>query len=499
MKKYLLLAFVLLSSAHLTVAERFIIENYLGISCLRHKIKSEETFYKIARQYFVRPSTLALVNNVKNVESLEQRVLYIPLTETNFYQTKGILGGVFDFNPVYYTIQKESDFEEVAKQFFVSTIELKKWNSTASTISKGEKLVVGWLKQQRDPATAKAPTFILKEKILYGTSDERLEAKMNADKKDLPSSTPSFVDYSLPKNAVPVQSKEINKNENLQIVSANIPQGNKVENKKMLNATDAKNVQVASRERKTAPKLTKSERIERKSPVSLEISKAEREFLKENAEKNQVKKKGKSQIGIWSKVKKLTQNSYARKKAKEKYEGQESLTASKTAKKFVRRVPITNDKSMTAKVVTKKPKPSKPVLAKLKEVKEKSAVSTKPIIIDKTYKVEVEKAEVKEAPNKPVYVENKLLRLTLLKSMKGRIAFFYSGTAGAKFYVFTNLAAKGGVIKLTNLTNNKYILAQVIGPLPEVDRKRGYIVKLSDNSRRIIGVKSKSFTAKVNY
>jgi len=478
MKKYLLLAFVLLSSAHLTVAERFIIENYLGISCLRHKIKSEETFYEIARQYFVRPSTLALVNNVKNVESLEQRVLYIPLTETNFYQTKGILGGVFDFNPVYYTIQKESDFEEVAKQFFVSTIELKKWNPTASTISKGEKLVVGWLKQQRDPATAKAPTFILKEKILYGTSDERLEAKMNADKKDLLSTTPSFVDYSLPKNAVPVQSKEINKNENLQIVSTNIPQGDKVENKKRLNATDAKNVQVASRERKTTPKLTKSNRIKRKSPVSLEISKAEREFLKENTEKKQVKKKSQSQIGIWSKVKKLTQNSYARKKAKVKYEGQES---------------------MTAKVVTKKPKPSKPVLVKLKEVKEKSAVSTKPIIIDKTYKVEVEKAEVKEAPNEPVYVENKLLRLTLLKSMKGRIAFFYSGTAGAKFYVFTNLAAKGGVIKLTNLTNNKYILAQVIGPLPEVDRKRGYIVKLSDNSRRIIGVKSKSFTAKVNY
>jgi hypothetical protein len=490
------------------VAEQFIIENYLGISCLRHSVKNNETFYTIARQYFVRPSTLALVNNVKDVEYLDQAMLYVPLTETNFYQTKGNLGTIYDFAPVYYIVQNETNFNEVSEQFFVSATKVKQWNQNVAEVSKDEKLIVGWLKSQKNLALAKAPAFIRKEKILFGNSEEKLEAKKAASKKDLATTAPNFADYSLPKNTMPSGDKELPRKENLlsgangsfkKQEDQNLDKLSRIEKETATSRME----EIVNRDIANSAEVKRVYKSEEKASETqlVKITEAEKEFLQKDKVKDTKAPRAKSSGELWKKVRKLTQNSYVRKKEKAKLEKRQTPAVAQPSKSPIR-LPKKKTMPVVRRVVkVEKEESTKPKLLVLeaKEVANEENLNSTSTVIDKTYKVEVEEVEAREEPNKPVYVENKLMRLTLLKSMKGRIAFFYSGTAGAKFYVFTNLAAKGGIIKLTNLTNKKYILAQVIGPLPEVDRKRGYIVKLSDNSRRIIGVKSKSFTAKVNY
>ncbi len=531
MKKYLLSTLLALIFAFASNAQQYIVENYLGINCLAHEVKNNETFYEVAQRYFVRPSTLAMVNGKDNsiaVSSGEK--LYIPLTETNFYTINNLESSKFTFEPVYCVLDRESTMDEIETAYFISEQNIRDWNKGDINIQRGNKLIIGWLKYEKDLAIAKAPSFVRKEKILFGNAAEKEEARNEMGNYEIAKNTNSKIpDYSIPATSIPENSRST-KQENDGLTALAVSKKKQASPQKVKKKKQSLKKEVSKKVNKPA------ETIKSTDVSTPQITKKEKQFLLGNKKEKQTVKKD----NVWKKVKGLTKNSYSRDKnryakkglynPKKKVERPELASKKPAVVKQKKAKPLVKKKAAVVKkkvaqvkkkkvVAKKKVAPAKKkkftLLKKKKVAKEKTPVTTskkdesllakkvlknkKPEVINKVGGEETQSSDLNEESEKPIYVENKLLRLTLLKSIKGRANFFYSGTAGAKFYVFTNLAGKGGIIKLTNLNNNKFILAKVIGPMPEVDRKRGYIIKLSDNSRRILDVKSKSFSVKVNY
>lgn len=475
MKKDLPIVLLLLLASLNCRAGELLIENHLGINCIKHKVSIEETFYNVAQKFFVRPSTLAIVNNIEKTETIVSgSLLYIPLTETNFYTTKGLAGSRFAFEPALYKIENETKLSELADLFFVSIQNLKDWNTDRLPLHKGDKVIVGWVKFENEIEKIKTPLFVQKEKIIYGNSEEKRDAQKEIKELNTTVKTKSFPDYSLPKDAVPskvglnkdaTEKKEVEKRIAKEKLRSNNSQNEKAKQK-------VKKKVVLSKRKEKVPQNTQAN----DENTNQKITNSEREFLKKRETNSKPKKKS----GFISKVRKLTKNSYSRDKNKK------AAPIDKKEQKIDREIVLKKSEEKLIKGEQ---------LTKAKNI----AVTNTNEVVDKTYSIEQEKPVLKEDATDPLYVENKMQRLTLLKSTTGRVSFFYSGTAGAKFYVFTNLAGKGDIIKVTNSSNGKYLLAQVIGPLPDADRRRGHIVSLSDNTKRLLRIKSKSFTGKINY
>lgn len=96
-------------------------------------------------------------------------------------------------------------------------------------------------------------------------------------------------------------------------------------------------------------------------------------------------------------------------------------------------------------------------------------------------------------------VRNEIKSLNLSRSSSGRASYFFGGPSGGKFYVATNLAAKGQVVKVVNPDNGKFVMAEVISSLPSSDAAKGILLKLSDNAKLPLGQRNGSFNVKVNY
>jgi hypothetical protein len=107
---------------------------------------------------------------------------------------------------------------------------------------------------------------------------------------------------------------------------------------------------------------------------------------------------------------------------------------------------------------------------------------------------------VKSTVNKSNGVtSSNIQKISFSNTKKGKASFFYSGTTTATFYVFTDMAEKGQVVKITNNENSKYIMAEVIGKLPLADLNSGILIKLSDNAMMPLKSKSQSFSTKIDY
>ncbi len=96
-------------------------------------------------------------------------------------------------------------------------------------------------------------------------------------------------------------------------------------------------------------------------------------------------------------------------------------------------------------------------------------------------------------------IRNEIKPLSLTQTSNGTAAYFFTGDAFGKFYVVTNIASKGSVIKITNPQNGKSLLAEVVDHLPAIDSKRGILLKISDNAKMPLGQKNNSFAVRVNY
>jgi hypothetical protein len=86
-----------------------------------------------------------------------------------------------------------------------------------------------------------------------------------------------------------------------------------------------------------------------------------------------------------------------------------------------------------------------------------------------------------------------------VSSKNGNASLFYAGNSNGKFYVVTNIAAKGKTVKVTNIKNGKYLMAEVISVLSNKDVGKGLLIKLSDNSKSTLGITTSVFYVKVNY
>ena len=141
-------------------------------------------------------------------------------------------------------------------------------------------------------------------------------------------------------------------------------------------------------------------------------------------------------------------------------------------------------------------KPTASVDAKPKviaNVKPKPIADLKPKVMNEAKA----KAVVPVVPDNTI--RNEIQPLSLTRTASGTASYFFSGASFGKFYVVTNLASKGEVIKVINTQNGKSLLAEVMDELPSSDLKRGLILKLSDNAKLPLGQNNKSFSVKVNY
>lgn len=126
--------------------------------------------------------------------------------------------------------------------------------------------------------------------------------------------------------------------------------------------------------------------------------------------------------------------------------------------------------------------------------KKKGSADQKEMAIASTEKMPPVEPEVVDQT-----IRNEIKPLSLLRAVSGAANYFVSGMTSGKFLVMTNLAAIGSVVKITNPQNGRYLLAEVMAPLPAGDSKRGLLLKLSDNAKMPLGQNNNSFTVKVNY
>ena len=513
----------------------FVLQNYLGVNCITHDLQPEETFYQVAKRYFVRPSTLAVVNNIDDVANLESgKRLLIPLTETNFYTTKGLGNSKFTFEPIYYKVIKEKNVAEVAAAFYSNPANIAEWNkmSVDNDVDQGDRMIVGWVKYEKELKDKVAPNFIKKEQIVFGNATEREEAKLYLKKKEEEkrllakqkelqqaqvneSSKRPPVTAELPFKSVDAEKQEQlearreakRKKEGAEKRRKEIEQQRLEEERKQFALAQQK-AEEARREAELKRKQEEVARIQKQKRLEKERLDRERKqrLLAEKKAQEAREKAEQKRLKEEAERKKLEEEERRKKEALSKKE-EEFLEKNKSAKKSKKKSTLRNKlKNLTKNSYSRgKNKNDETEVKKAVEpVAKTTSKKSTPIVEAKTETKKTVVADTKKTVEKiksddPLIIENKMQRLTLLKSTRGRASFFYSGTAGAKFYAFTNLANKGGVIKITNLGNGRYILAEVVGPLPEADRRRGYLIKLSDNSKLILGTKSKSFSAKVNY
>jgi hypothetical protein len=139
--------------------------------------------------------------------------------------------------------------------------------------------------------------------------------------------------------------------------------------------------------------------------------------------------------------------------------------------------------------VSKTPKTTSTKTASNTSINTKPKESTKPL----------EVVKVEEKKEFDPTVRNEIKTIALNNSKIGRASYFFSGPNGAKFYVATNLAPIGQIMKVINPDNGKYVMAEVMTTLPNADISKGLILKLSDNAKMPLGQKGSSFSVKVNY
>lgn len=119
---------------------------------LAHKVSLKENFYSIGRLYNISPKEIAPFNKIELLKglSLGQTVL-IPLTTNNFVQSPGSVPANEALVPVYHLVQENENTKKESIKYNVPVENLKKWNNLRSdAITKGSKIIVGYLKVSKE-------------------------------------------------------------------------------------------------------------------------------------------------------------------------------------------------------------------------------------------------------------------------------------------------------------------------------------------------------------
>ena len=139
---------------------------------LSHTVAVKENFYSIGRLYNISPKEIAPFNKLQLEKGLNPgQVIKIPLGKSNFFQS-GTAADDEAMIPLYHTVQEKEGLYRIGINHNKLPVEtLKKWNHIkADAVSKGTKLIIGYLKVKKDQSalTAKAektkPVVVTEEK-----------------------------------------------------------------------------------------------------------------------------------------------------------------------------------------------------------------------------------------------------------------------------------------------------------------------------------------------
>lgn len=169
-----------------------------------------------------------------------------------------------------------------------------------------------------------------------------------------------------------------------------------------------------------------------------------------------------------------------------------------SSEKKAKEIPAEKKRSFWDKLVNGKELPSSKPRPKPVAKSNASAMKHQPATANKTAK-EAAPHVMENTPVIDPVLRNEIRPLSLKNSRSGRCAYFFSGPSGGKFYVATNLAPKGQMVKITNPENGKFVMAEVLSALPASDASKGLLLKVSDNAKLPLGQKGTVFTLRINY
>ncbi len=149
-----------------------------------HKVEPKENYYSLGRMYNVPPKEIASYNNLDLLQGLNLgQGVKIPITQNNFLQQE-TANSDETLIPVYHIIEaKEGLYRVSTKYNKVPPRLLKKWNNLSSdAVSNGTKLIVGYLKVQKDQSSlAKNAINTSAEGVVKNKEDENTTVKTQPD------------------------------------------------------------------------------------------------------------------------------------------------------------------------------------------------------------------------------------------------------------------------------------------------------------------------------
>jgi hypothetical protein len=182
---------------------------------VEHKAAPKDNFYSVGRLYNVHPKFIASYNSLDMSKGLALgQLLKIPLTDTNFVQEqKGL--------PVYHIAPDKETLVKLSDEYKKVKVEdLRLWNQlTADNISKGQKVIVGYLvskEQQTIVAKTETPVQEVKKPVteeqVKTTPKEEMKNEEKAEEK---------------KPEIKIEPKTENKTEPKQVKQETRPEDNR--------------------------------------------------------------------------------------------------------------------------------------------------------------------------------------------------------------------------------------------------------------------------------
>jgi LysM repeat protein len=176
MKRSIILSVLLLVCSIVFSQEQLIIHNNGAGLYLEHKVKPKENFYSVGRLYSISPKEIAAYNKLDMSKGLNVgQTLLIPLTESNFSQTKKTGA------PVYYVVgPKEGLYRVSQRNGTVLMADLRKWNNLSKdVITPGQKLIVGYLA----PAETVSGATVVNENVIVQKEKEKIKIEEKGEEK----------------------------------------------------------------------------------------------------------------------------------------------------------------------------------------------------------------------------------------------------------------------------------------------------------------------------
>jgi hypothetical protein len=404
----------------------------------------EATLAKIAAKYNVSQELLAVFNNKKTSDVFpENEEIIIPLVETNYIKKQNKSDNQNTYLGLYHQASANQELKELCRLYLVSASNILEWNQLKpnSNIT-GTNLLIGWLK---------------------------VSAKDEMNTKAL--------------NDIKTSSKKITTSINSGINSVT---------KSMKDATNKLNINNLINTDSIAYDVTDEDTISRVSQPLVQLL-TQDIFNEEN--KKLLASSGDKLKKSYAKVKGSIKNVIESEKDKN-YEAKQKAIQAQKDKALLQETNTSLKKELDEK------NNSTAVEINQKDNKEIITSEKTESIYDlaKNHNDE-EKNDSENLSTEPDRNAKNNSNEKLTKhsnKLSGNAAWFYVGSTGGTFYVFTNYAPKGSIISIFNPVIKASIIATVLGPLTNEEIKSGQIALISDNAKADLKCDTQDFQVELD-